>query len=45
MILETAILFSIIFFVVTIPQDKNDPITHNGDKLWKDIGCKNTEMN
>jgi hypothetical protein len=36
MILETAILFSIIFCVVTIPQHKNDPITDDGDKLWKD---------
>ncbi len=34
MILETAILFSIIFCVLVMPQDKNDPITHGGDKLW-----------
>jgi len=36
MILETALLFSIIFCVAMLPHDKKDPITDGGDKLWTD---------
>ena len=34
MILETALLFSIIFYVATAVQEKNDPIANGGDKTW-----------